>query len=362
MADIFDYLTWRGDLSFADVRPCEVDCVILSMVSYLDYDALCGGEVRTITEAARNYCTDGDYERVNLGLIMPSKKINRIFCDMGRSKRFGGVRISDFESRISREESYQFGAVTFHVPGKRMIVIFRGTDDTVAGWHEDCCLAFMDEIPAQRMAVEYLERMAEKYPDERIYVAGHSKGGNLAAYALINCNDGTREQVVRAFCLDGPGLSYSMIHSDRFKRAQRKLSVLLPQSSFVGTMFEKGERYTVVQSSARGLLQHDPFTWVLEGPAYIKLPALSDKGKKNEEQFREGMQKMSAEEKKRFVDTLFDLVASTGAETLTDFADGGIKKLVTLVKGYGGLDKQKRDLMLALILKLFDFKKERSET
>ena len=207
MADVFDYLTWRGDLSFAEVRPCEAECVILSMVSYLDYDVLCGGEVRTIRQVAEGYCADGDYEQVNLGLIMPSKKINRIFCDMGRSKRFGGVRISDFESRISSEEFYQFGAVTFHLPGKRMIVIFRGTDDTVAGWHEDCCLAFMDEIPAQRMAVEYLERIAEKYPDERIYMAGHSKGGNLAAYALINCNDETREQVVRAFCLDGPGLS-----------------------------------------------------------------------------------------------------------------------------------------------------------
>ena len=91
------------------------------------------------------------------------------------------------------------------------------------------------------------------------------------------------------------------------------------------------------------------------------LPELSEKGKKNEEQFRTGMQKMSTEEKMNFVDTLFDLVSSTGAETLTDFADGGIKKLVTLVKGYGGLDKQKRDLMLALILKLFDFKKERSD-
>ena len=133
----------------------------------------------------------------------------------------------------------------------------------------------------------------------------------------------------------------------------------MPQSSFVGTMFEKGEKYTVVQSSAKGLFQHDPLSWELDGPEYIKLPELSGKGKKYEEQFREGMKKMSAEEKMNLVNTLFGLVAETGAKTLTEFTEGGIKRLISLVRSYSGLDKTKREFVMTLILKLFDLKRDK---
>ena len=361
MANVFDYLKWRGDLSFSDIRPNEIDAVMLAMVSYLDYESLCGGDIKTLRSAAEGYGADGDYESVDLGFIMPSGKINRMFCEMAASRRYGGLRISDFEARSSDEDVYQFGAVTFHMPGKQMMVVFRGTDDSLVGWREDCCLAFLDEIPAQRMAVEYLERIADKYPEERIYITGHSKGGNLAVYSAIKCRGDVKERIARAYCHDGPGLTRETVDSAAYRLMQRKLTVLLPQSSFVGTMFEKGKKYIVIKSSARGLLQHDPYSWELDGPAFLRLPELSHKGKKNEEQFRAGMERMSAEEKREFVDTMFSVLASTGAGTLSELTDGGLKKLITVVKTYGGLDKQKRELMLALVLKLFDMKRERPD-
>ncbi len=355
--DIFDYLKWRGDLSFADVRLCEVDCLAFSMMSYLDYTVLCPGEMTLLSEAAAGYCPDDRYDSVNLGLIMPSKQINRMFCEAADTRRFGNVRISDFQARTNEEEAYQFGAVTFHLPGRRMLITYRGTDDSIAGWREDCCLSFLDEVPAQGMAVDYLEAMAAKYPEERIYLCGHSKGGNLSLYAAASCSEAVQSRILRAYSLDGPGLSRRMIASEGFRRVQRKMTVLLPQSSYIGIMFEKGEKYTVIKSNGRGLFQHDPYTWELDGPALVRLPGLSYWGKRNEEQFRVGMQNMTPEEKKEFVDTMFDMVESTGAKTLTDFTDGGVGKLMTFVKSYTGLDKKKRDMMVSILLKLLDLKK-----
>ena len=351
---MIDYITWRGDLSFSDIRPCEVDGIIFAMMSYIDYKKLCDSKSMKLCDIARNYCADGKYDSVNLGLIMPSKQINKMFCRAASSKRFGNTVVSDFVARTSDEEVYQFCALTFHLPGKRMMVTFRGTDDTIAGYREDCCLSFLDEIPAQRMAVEYLNEMARKYPDERIYITGHSKGGNLALYSAVNCLDEVKPRIVRAFSNDGPGLSYKMVNSDKFRAMQRKLSVIIPQSSFIGIMFEKGEKYTVVKSEGKGPFQHDPFSWELEGPAFIKLSELSKSGKKNEEQFKAGMSRMTTEEKKQFVDTFFSMVESTGVRTLSDFSDKGIAKLITLIKTYKGLDKDVRELMLGLLFKLFD--------
>lgn len=359
MSTVFDYLKWRGDLSFSDVRPNEVDSMMFSMISYIDYGLLCGDEVKTMRQAAEGYCADGKYEDVNLGLIMPSKTINKMFCDMAATKRYGGVKITDFDARTSSEEVYQFGALTFHLPGKQMMIVFRGTDDSIAGWREDCYLSFLDEIPAQRMAVEYVERMAEKYPEERIYLTGHSKGGNLSVYAAVNCSAEVQGRITRAYCHDGPGLSYSMVNSERFRKMQRKLTVLIPQSSFIGIMFEKGEKYTVVKSEGKVVFQHDPFSWELDGPSFVKLSELSQWGKRNEEQFRAGMQKMTAEEKREFVETFFGMVEATGAKTLSDFSASSLKNLVTVVKSYTGLDKQKREMMLAIVLRLLDLKKDK---
>ncbi|MBQ8409142.1 MAG: DUF2974 domain-containing protein [Clostridia bacterium] len=357
MENVFDYIKWRGDLSFSSVRPCEVDGVIFSMMSYLDYGLLCGGAEKTLRAAAAGYCSDGDYERVNLGLIMPSKEINRMFCLAAQTKRFGNAVISDFDARTDDDAGYQFGALTYHLPGKQMMIVFRGTDDSLAGWREDCCLSFLDEIPAQKMAVEYVCRLAEKYPEERIYLSGHSKGGNLALYAAVKSAPEIQERIVRAYCYDGPGLSYSMVRSESFRKMQRKLTVLIPQSSYIGIMFEKGEKYTVIRSEGRALLQHDPYSWELEGPSFVRLPELSKWGKKNEEQFRAGMAKMTSEEKREFVETFFGIIEATGARTLSELSSDAPKKLIAAVKSYKDLDKQKKEMMLTLILRLLDLKR-----
>ena len=353
-----DYLRWRGDLAFSADCFNEVDGSILSMLSYIDYSKFKGDGDIVFKNAVKGYCPDKKYDSVKLGLILPSKKINELFCSAAATRRFGLVRVSDYEAKTSIEENCQFAAVTFHLPNRRAVVAFRGTDDSLVGWREDCYLSFCEEIPAQKMAVAYLERIAEKYPDERLYTVGHSKGGNLALYSAIKCSEGVRAQLIRAYSYDGPGFGSALISSDEYKAVQRKLVAIVPQSSFVGTMFEFGGNYTVVNGTVRGALQHDSFTWEVEGTTFKRMPELSERGKKNARQFNESMERMSESEKREFVETLFSIVEATGAKTLTDFSNGKFKSVGALIKNYNGLDKEKKELMLGLFLKLFDFKKQ----
>ena len=356
MATLYDYVKWRGDLSYSASAFNEIDAIIFAMLSYIDFDSLSGGESISLREADMDYCSDGNYDSVDMGLIVPSPKINRLFCEAAKTKRFGNCYVGDYVARTSDREGHQFAAVTFHIDSKHMVVSFRGTDDTIVGWKEDCCLAFMDEIPAQRMAVEYINAMAAKYPEQRIYVTGHSKGGNLTLYASLKCHEEVGRRIVRAYCNDGPGLSRSMITSQRYKLMQNRLTVLLPQSSIVGILFEKGEKYTVVKSVGKGPFQHDPFSWVLDGPYFVVLPELSDVAKKTEDGVKAKLDKMSSFEKRILVEGLFGLVRSTGAKTLSDFNDGRMNKVMSLVKVYGTFDKDKREVMNTLMLRLFDGK------
>lgn len=348
MSNIFEYIKWRGDLSFSTVRPCAVDAIVFAMLSYIDYSEVAGVDNITLSGFAEKYFSAGDGEVQNLGVIIPSKQINRTLGAVANTKRFGDVVITDIDSRVSEDECCQFSAMTFRLNSTAVMVTFRGTDDSIVGWKEDCCLAYLDEIPAQRMAVEYLESVATKHTRERIYITGHSKGGNLAAYAAVKCSDEVKTRIAHVYSGDGPGLNAATVSSVGFKELQKRITFLIPQASHIGTMFERGERVTVVKSDAIGLLQHAPYSWELDGPHFAVQGGLSARGKKNEERFRSKLAKMSDDEKREFVDTLFSIIESTGAKRLSDFTDGGIKKLITLIKSYNGLDKQKRELMLSI--------------
>ena len=187
MATLYDYVKWRGDLSYSASAFNEIDAIIFAMLSYIDFDSLSGGESISLREAAMDYCSDGNYDSVDMGLIVPSPKINRLFCEAANTKRFGNCYVGDYVARTSDREGHQFAAVTFHIDSKHMVVSFRGTDDTLAGWKEDFHMAFMPEIPAQKMAVTYIREVAKQFPRRRLRIGGHSKGGNLAVYSAVFC-------------------------------------------------------------------------------------------------------------------------------------------------------------------------------
>ena len=355
MANVFDYLLWRGDLTFFVDEFNEVDGSIIAVLAYIDLGLLTRDKNR-LRDMMREYLPDRKYDSQKMGLVIPSKNINRIFCLAASTKRFSGVKVSDYEAYTSIEDMCQFAAATFHLPNGESVVAFRGTDDTLVGWREDCALSYLDEIPSQKMALSYLERTVQRYPDRKFYVVGHSKGGNLASYSFAAASDNVKERVVRVYSYDGPGMCISLAESMRKSKYKERFLYFVPQSSFVGTMFERCNEYAVVKSVSRGANQHDTFGWEVKGKTFVKMPSLSLIGKKNEEQFRQSIRDMSSEERKEVVDTLFSVIDSTGASNLSELADGKLKAVSTLMRGYGHIEKRKKDLILGFVTRMFDFR------
>lgn len=351
MATMFDYLMWRGDLTFTQSQFGMVDAAILSSITFIDYGTIGSGNDIKLSEAIKDYCADGNYGSVEFGLIVPAVNTNRLFCKTGRTKRFGGIVVSDFVEYTNEDECVQFAAMTYHLTNEHMAIAFRGTDDSIIGWREDCCLAYLDEIPAQRMALEYLERVAAKYPEKKIYVLGHSKGGNLTLFSCLRCSDSIASRIARAYCFDGPGLAEEEFKGARYAALRNRLEIILPQAATVGIMFSRGDRYTVVHSDGRGLMQHDMFTWELIGPRFKVLPELSSVGKIHETRFRARMSEMTLEEKKDAVETIFNSIAESGVKTLSELKSESVTKIMSIFKTYGANDKQKRELVKTLLFK-----------
>ena len=103
---------------------------------------------------------------------------------LAASPRFRDMRVRDYLSLFDTDRQTQFAAMTFVHRKDFAYVGFRGTDTSFTGWRENFNMAYTAPVPAQEQAARYLQAVAPRAP-KRVYVGGHSKGGNLAVYAAL---------------------------------------------------------------------------------------------------------------------------------------------------------------------------------
>ncbi len=361
MANLNDFVIWRGDLSFIQSPFGEVDGAILAVCAYFNYDiVLCDEELplpMNYKQVLTDYLSINGRGDLKLGLIFPTQKYIALLKHLVKSERYGNIEVSDFVNEVNIENSYQFSAVTYHLSDGSMAVVFRGTDDSFVGWKEDFCLSFMESIPSQRLAVEYLEFIADKYPSKPIYICGHSKGGNLSVYSAVFATEKVQDRIVNVYSYDGPGLDDSVVESENYKNIAPKLCPFIPQCSTIGVMFNNGS-FKVIKSRGSGAHQHDVLTWEVLGSGFIRLPELAQKGLKNQSGFKAMMSRMTQSEKENFVNIFFSAIERTGAHTLMDLNEAKLKNLSIIVKSINGLSKEERELMLDIIKKLLEKQKK----
>lgn len=346
MPNVMDYLEWRGDLTFTEAPLCEVDNLIFCLLSYVDLDGIVPSKENakgiTLREAAAEYFFSHPNTGTRpLGFIIPSD-ILTLFKRIAHTRRFRDLMLTNYVSELSEEKQTQFSALTVRLPGEQLFVAFRGTDDTVVGWKEDFNLSFMEEIPAQRRAAEYLEHL-ELTPDTVLYVGGHSKGGNLAVWGAIHACERVQRQIHRIYSNDGPGFSPGTINSETYRIMADRISLILPEDSLVGLLLDRDPRYRVVKSARKGVFQHDGLSWEVLGGRFIRADGLSPTGIRNDTVVRERISAMTAEEREELIHLVFTLLESTGAKTLTELHHGRVKAAISALRTFRNLPEADRE-------------------
>ena len=267
MADMFDYLTWRGDIPFSQVPPGPVDSLIFCTLSYIEFNGIAPEtpyQWITLEQAAAKLLVDP---------LAPKKvrveKDLELLAVAASCPRFQKVGLCFYRDIFIREEDTQFAAMTFYLDDGSAFLAFRGTDKTLVGWREDFNMTFLDSIPAQRLAKQYVLEFsaASRAP---IHLGGHSKGGNLAIYAAAKVPDAVQDQILGVYNHDGPGFTEKILTESGYLNIVPKIHTYVPQSSVFGMLLEREEPHTIIRSRAIGLLQHDPYTWEMMGGGFIE--------------------------------------------------------------------------------------------
>ena len=346
MANILDYIAWRGDLDFSEAPFCEVDNLVLSLLSYFDFSGLVPESPQksvTLSQAAGQYFRLRPWTKNSLGVLF-SDQYRELLEKAAGCRRFGSILPWGQVNRIDEDLEMQFSATCFSLGSGETFVAFRGTDDTIVGWKEDFNMTVLFPIPAQQQAALYLDRTSRETGD-RLILGGHSKGGNLAVYAAAFCSLALQNRIGRIYSHDGPGFLPAVLESEGFSRIRSRIDKTLPQSSVIGMLLEQQERYQVVQSRSVSLLQHDPFTWRVKEGAFVPVSRLSSEARYVDSTLSAWLEKMSVEERERIVDTLFQIFSTNDITDFEQLVTDWQKNLPAVAKTAIRLDSDSREFL-----------------
>ena len=356
MANLIDYVSWRGDIAIGADGFNEVDGLIFAKLCFLDFSGIVPAQGQgsgiPLQDAAKAYFSGRDGEE-EMGLLVPGDIPELLRC-AAASKRFRTMRLNAYEARTDETLEEQFAALCFELGDGSVFCAFRGTDDTLVGWKEDLNLSFLDTIPSQRHALSYLKRIARQYPLRRIRVGGHSKGGNLAVFSAVYADRAIQRRILQICNYDGPGFRESLEATEGHRRVAARIRTFMPQSSVVGMMLEHEKDVIVVKSTASGVSQHDGFSWEVLGGSFVHLDDFSREGKRAEETLDSWAESLSLSQRKAFADALYEVLTSTGARTLSDLNEERLKNALGMLKTYRGLEKETQQALvgaMSLLLK-----------
>ena len=343
MANIHEYLTWRGDVPFSVSPFNEVDALVLSELAYADFHGVVAEANQRITiEQARRLFWEKHTREEIMAQDSYTKTAPFLLDGMAGKARFGGTVMANYYDVIDTNVDIQLAALTFYLPDGTAFVAFRGTDDTVVGWKEDFNLSYMPETEGQRRAAKYLNDlfMSQSVP---LRVGGHSKGGNLAMYAAVCAEKAVRDRVIAVYNNDGPGFLKEFTETDAYREMLPRIICTVPEKAVIGTLLNSEAYQHVVKSTANGIYQHDGFSWQVLGNHFVEADSRSGGSVVLESTLHQWLAEQSEEKRRTFVNTLFGLLESTGRATIGEIRRDMPGSLSSMWKMLESMPKEHRE-------------------
>lgn len=353
MSNILTYIKNYGHLSFDELSFNELDNLIFSQIVYINFSGIVPQKISKEEYISINYAATKYYELHknldhSIGLLIPNDILPMLEA-LSKSKRFSELKLHGYIQEIDKEETKQFSSLAIEIKKGLYYIAFSGTDDTITGWKEDFNMQFLSFIPAQKSALKYLNKYMNKLNDKFI-IGGHSKGGNLAIYAATKCSAIKKQNIINIFNNDGPGFSVKLLSTRSYKKIENKIIHFVPETSVVGLLFSHTGTLNIVKSSQRGLFQHDAFSWKTKETKFIECKKLSTESNLINESIKSWLSQMSKTEQKDFINSLFDILESTEATTLTELAFEK-NNIFEIAKN---ADKKDTQIVIKSLVKLLD--------
>ena len=313
----------------------EADLYIFSILSYL--------KVEYFIDIGQEEAMIGDlsplYPITMYGKYDNRKKALDFAVLLGKNKRYKDIRIFNFKSIKDDEKQLQFAALAIDLPNGDIFVSYRGTDDTLTGWKEDANLSFLTEIPGEKVALDYLNELMDRYPDKNFLLGGHSKGGLLAIYAASKVDRYKQGRISYVMDCDCPGFNRILYDDPGYQNIVHQIHTFIPEHSLIGLIYRKKQEVTIIASSGKSLYQHSEWTWNIVGDSLEHIKTFDSGEELNDGSMNRIMNKLTDKELQYFIDTVYDLIKEDNNKLGDLLTLAKIKKAIGNYKSLSEQDK-----------------------
>lgn len=331
MGKILDYVRWRGDLTLDREPFNSLDAGLFAAFAYLPFDPSVKGH--TLEAATKRL--------IQKKTLIHSDKLEAELVNL--SNRYKNMHFLDWSHLSQKKPPVQFTAMTIELDSETILVAYRGTDGSMLGLNEDVDMSYQPEIFGQSVAADYLDKMAQAYPDKKIYTVGHSKGGNFAAYALYAASPSLQDRVIKAYSFYGPGFMKEMYNQIEFQRVIPKMMTYVPEGSIFGMMLDHPERVIVVKSRMKHLMkQHNPLHWEVARNSFVMAPGLSNASRIIRSTFISWNTKIPREKREAFWLAFFTALESQKITEASQLTTNKIRGAIQFSHAYLALDPDAR--------------------
>ena len=342
MFDILEYV--KSNLISFEKKPLnEVDAMVFSWLTYYRLP----NEMYKKNSFEKIHLKDfynARYFKDLLFDIFDKEKSKQLLSYVAASPRFRDVEMFYYIEKTSRKVEKQFSAMTFRITKNDYVIAYRGTDHTFVGWKEDLNMSFLKNVPSQVEAKKYLEKVMYMVKGN-IYIAGHSKGGNLAVYAVSFIENKKASRIKKIYNFDGPNLNKELSLGIKDNAVNKKIKKLVPQSSVVGMCFDNSRDYEIVRSNAIGVLQHSPFSWEVDKSKFKVLKDTAFDSKMFKKGINALINNLSQDELKLFADTVYSIIEETNTNTVEELMSNFGKNAKVIFDSFKGMDDEQKKLM-----------------
>ncbi len=355
---IKQYIQKQGKFTFQELPFNDVDGLILSLLSYINFKGIVPkNNSRQIKLSRASDLFFKKYTEKEIKKFVPTfiRKLVLLFQLMANTERYKDILLYNYVKEV--EQDTQFGALSMLLNDGTLFISFEGTDDSIAGWKEDCQMSYQFPVLAQQKAGSYLRKNVSIF-GPKVRIGGHSKGGNLAMASYLLSDFLIRRKVICIYNNDGPGFRAKEYDSKVYKKMEKKLTMIVPEESLVGMILHHPMNYEVVKSNSLSLFQHDGTSWLVEDTSFLP-GKISKKSKKLERRIFQWIHSYSDEERERIVVSLFSVLERAGVKGLSELRITKINKIISLIKENKNMDKETRKFLLDAFKKLLLFKEEK---
>ena len=344
--DIYTYMKFRGDLDLKNYPLNEVDALIFSELSYIQFENIVPtveekGSI-TLLEAAKKYTPKEGKESIFYA------RYEKLLEKMAECPRYADLQLSNYVSVTDLEKKQQFSALHIQINPFLTFIAFRGTDETIVGWREDFEMSYKMPVPAQISAVDYVNQTT-KGLFQKYIIGGHSKGGNLAIYSAVFCDSGIQNNIRAIYNFDGPGFHKKIADNESYLKIKDKIHSFVPEASVVGMLMEHEEEYKVVKSYETAFMQHEGLSWSVAGTRFETVESVDEFSNSINITLKGWLEKADYEERKVMVNALFDILEIGGIHSVLDYTDINVHKTAAMVKAAAALPKEHREIVSHLI-------------